>query len=79
MKIKFLQNTLGAKDLIGNSTFEYQADEIYELPDELAKVFTDAKLAVVDKDEKAIEAPENKGFESAPENKSFKKKKESSE
>lgn len=66
MQIKFLQNTLGAKDSFGNSVIEYQANEIYDLSDDLAEIFLNANLAEKSnkkQEEKAIDNLENKSIE----------------
>jgi hypothetical protein len=77
MKIKFLKTVLGAKDILGNSTFEYQENETYELPNELAKFFLNTNLVeelIESQEEKALDILENKAIDNL-DNKAIKIKK----
>ena len=74
MKIKVLKSVKAAKDKLGIEAFNYEAGKIYEIFDELAKVFVAQGWGVEEKiEEKAIENLENKAIDNL-ENKSIKNK-----
>ena len=80
MEIIILKTTIASKDYTGTQCFQYLEGEIYDIYDELAKVFLKegwGKL-VIDEDEdyedKAIDEYEDKAIDNL-ENKQFKTKK----
>ena len=79
MEIIILKTTIASKDYTGTQCFQYLQGEIYDIYDELAKVFLKegwGKLAI-DEDEyedKAIDEYEDKAIDNL-ENKQFKTKK----
>ena len=80
MEIIILKTTIASKDHTGTQCFQYLQGEIYDIYDELAKVFLKegwGKL-VIDEDEdyedKAIDEYEDKAIDNL-ENKQFKTKK----
>ena len=80
MEIRILKTTIASKDHTGTQCFQYLQGEIYDIYDELAKVFLKegwGKL-VIDEDEdyedKAIDEYEDKAIDNL-ENKQFKTKK----
>ena len=80
MEIIILKTTIASKDYTGTQCFQYLQGEIYDIYDELAKVFLKegwGKL-VIDEDEdyedKAIDEYEDKAIDNL-ENKQFKTKK----
>ena len=80
MEIRILKTTTASKDKTGNQCFQYLEGEIYDIYDELAKVFLKegwGKLAIDEIDEyedKAIDEYEDKAIDNL-ENKQFKTKK----
>ena len=80
MEIIILKTTIASKDYTGTQCFQYLQGEIYDIYDELAKVFLKegwGKLAIdeIDEDEdKAIDEYEDKAIDNL-ENKQFKTKK----
>ena len=80
MEIIILKTTIASKDHTGTQCFQYLQDEIYDIYDELAKVFLKegwGKLAIDEIDEyedKAIDEYEDKAIDNL-ENKQFKTKK----
>ena len=80
MEIIILKTTIASKDHTGTQCFQYLQGEIYDIYDELAKVFLKegwGKLAIDEIDEyedKAIDEYEDKAIDNL-ENKQFKTKK----
>ena len=80
MEIIILKTTIASKDYTGTQCFQYLQGEIYDIYDELAKVFLKegwGKLAIDEIDEyedKAIDEYEDKAIDNL-ENKQFKTKK----
>ena len=69
MEIIILKTTIASKDYTGTQCFQYLQGEIYDIYDELAKVFLKEGWG-----EKAIDNLENKAIDNL-ENKQFKTKK----
>lgn len=67
MKIKMLRNAMGSND--GHTVRHYEADEEYDVSEDLANSFIGEKLAEAVAGEKAEAAPENKAIAKAPKNK----------
>jgi len=68
MKVKMLKSALGSEN--GIEVKEYQAGEVYEVSESLAKDFLSLKVAEAAKEEKAVEeAPKNKAISKAEKNK----------
>ena len=80
MEIIILKTTIASKDYTGTQCFQYLQGEIYDIYDELAKVFLKegwGKLAIdedEDYEDKAIDEYEDKAIDNL-ENKQFKTKK----
>ena len=80
MEIIILKTTIASKDHTGTQCFQYLQGEIYDIYDELAKVFLKegwGKLAIdedEDYEDKAIDEYEDKAIDNL-ENKQFKTKK----
>ena len=77
MEIIILKTTIASKDETGNLCFQYLQGEIYDIYDELAKVFLKegwGKLAIDENEDKAIDEYEDKAIDNL-ENKQFKTKK----
>lgn len=77
MEIIILKTTIASKDYTGTQCFQYLQGEIYDIYDELAKVFLKegwGKLAIEEDEDKAIEEYEDKAIDNL-ENKQFKTKK----
>ena len=80
MEIIILKTTIASKDYTGTQCFQYLQGEIYDIYDDLAKVFLKegwGKLAIdedEDYEDKAIDEYEDKAIDNL-ENKQFKTKK----
>jgi hypothetical protein len=77
MEIIILKTTIASKDYTGTQCFQYLQGEIYDIYDELAKVFLKegwGKLAIDEDEDKAIDEYEDKAIDNL-ENKQFKTKK----
>lgn len=77
MEIIILKTTIASKDNTGTQCFQYLQGEIYDIYDELAKVFLKegwGKLAIDEDEDKAIDEYEDKAIDNL-ENKQFKTKK----
>ena len=77
MEIIILKTTIASKDYTGTQCFQYLEGEIYDIYDELAKVFLKegwGKLVIDEDEDKAIDEYEDKAIDNL-ENKQFKTKK----